>query len=74
MEAGIVGVPDNVLGEKIKAVIWPMPGETLTVEEVKEFCKGRIADYKVPDYVVFTELPLPRNPGGKILKKELLDK
>jgi len=74
MEAGIVGVPDNVLGEKIKAVIWPMPGEKLTVEEVKEFCKGRIADYKVPDYVVFTELPLPRNPGGKILKKELLDK
>jgi long-chain acyl-CoA synthetase len=74
MEAGVVGVPDNVLGEKIKAVIWPMPGEKLTVDEVKEFCKGRIADYKVPDYVAFTELPLPRNPGGKILKKELLDK
>ena len=74
MEAGVVGVPDNVLGEKIKAVIWPMPGEKLTAEEVKEFCKGRIADYKVPDYVAFTELPLPRNPGGKILKKELLDK
>jgi len=74
MEAGVVGVPDNVLGEKIKAVIWPMPGENLTEEEVKEFCKGRIADYKVPDYVGFTDLPLPRNPGGKILKKELLDK
>ncbi|MGW8320506.1 MAG: class I adenylate-forming enzyme family protein, partial [Thermodesulfobacteriota bacterium] len=74
MEAGVVGVPDNVLGEKIKAVLWPMPGEKLTVEEVKEFCKGRIADYKVPDYVVFTELPLPRNPGGKILKAELKDK
>jgi long-chain acyl-CoA synthetase len=74
MEAGVVGVPDNVLGEKIKAVIWPMPGKKMTVEEVKEFCKGRIADYKVPDYVAFTELPLPRNPGGKILKKELLDK
>jgi acyl-CoA synthetase (AMP-forming)/AMP-acid ligase II len=67
-------VPDNVLGEKIKAVIWPMPGENLTEEEVKAFCTGRIADYKVPDYVAFTELPLPRNPGGKILKKELLDK
>jgi len=74
MEAGVVGVPDNVLGERIKAVIWPMPGENLAKEEVKEFCKGRIADYKVPDYVAFTELPLPRNPGGKILKKELLDK
>ena len=74
MEAGIVGVPDNVLGEKIKAVIWPIPGEKLTAEEVKEFCKGRIAEYKVPDYLVFTEMPLPRNPGGKILKKQLLDK
>jgi len=74
MEAGIVGVPDNVLGEKIKAVIWPIPGETMSSEEVKAFCKERIAEYKVPDYVVFTEQPLPRNPGGKILKKELLDK
>ena len=73
MEAGIVGVPDRVLGEKIKAVVWPMPGENLTAEEVKEFCRGRIADYKVPDYVVFTALPLPRNPGGKILKAELKD-
>ncbi len=73
MEAGVVGVPDNVLGEKIKAVIWPMPGEKLTEQDVKEFCKGRIADYKVPDYVAFTELPLPRNPGGKILKAELKD-
>ncbi len=74
MEAGVVGVPDRVLGEKIKAVIWPIPGEKLTEEEVKDFCKGRIAEYKVPDYVVFTELPLPRNPGGKILKAELKDK
>jgi acyl-CoA synthetase (AMP-forming)/AMP-acid ligase II len=74
MEAGIVGVPDNVLGEKIKAVIWPIPGETITATEVKAFCTDRIAEYKVPDYVVFTEQPLPRNPGGKILKKELLDK
>ena len=74
MEAGIVGVPDNVLGEKIKAVIWPIPGETMTVQDVKAFCKERIAEYKVPDYVVFTEEPLPRNPGGKILKVELKDK
>ena len=73
MEAGIVGVPDRVLGEKIKAVVWPMPGEKLTAEEIKAFCRGRIADYKVPDYVVFTALPLPRNPGGKVLKAELKD-
>ena len=71
LEVGVVGVPDNVLGEKIKAVIWTVPGETVTEQEIKEFCKGRIAEYKVPDYVVFTGWPLPKNPGGKIIKSEL---
>jgi acyl-CoA synthetase (AMP-forming)/AMP-acid ligase II len=71
MEAGVVGVPDPVLGEKIKAVVWVMPGETLTEQDVKEFCRGRIADYKVPDYVVLSANMLPKNPGGKILKPAL---
>lgn len=71
LAAGVVGVPDPVLGEKIKAVIQLMPGETLTEEEIKEFCRARIADFKVPDYVVFTDQPLPVNPGGKLIKPEL---
>jgi len=71
LEVGVVGVPDNVLGEKIKAVIWPVPGEILTVDEVKDFCRERIADFKVPDYVVLTDTMLPKNPGGKLMKEEL---
>jgi len=71
LEVGVVGISDNVLGEKIKAVIWPIPGTTLTEEEIKAFCTDRIADFKVPDVVVFTEMMLPKNPGGKIIKEEL---
>lgn len=71
LEVGVVGVADKVLGEKIKAVVWVVPGETLTEEDVKEFCRGKIADYKVPDFVVFSQMMLPRNPGGKLIKGEL---
>ncbi|NPU82954.1 MAG: acyl--CoA ligase [Syntrophaceae bacterium] len=71
LEVGVVGVPDNVLGEKIKAVVFPLPGETVTEDEIKDFCRSRIARYKVPDYVVFTDQLLPKNPGGKLIKKEL---
>ncbi|HOG06922.1 MAG TPA: class I adenylate-forming enzyme family protein [Syntrophales bacterium] len=71
LEVGVVGVPDPVLGEKIKAVIFPIPGETPTEEEIRAFCRGRIAEYKLPDYIVFTNQMLPKNPGGKLMKKEL---
>ena len=73
-EVQVFGVPDPKMGEEVCAWIQLEDGAALTEDEVKEFCKGRIADYKVPDYVAFTEMPLPRNPGGKILKAELKDK
>jgi long-chain acyl-CoA synthetase len=68
LQVGVIGVTDQVLGEKIKAVVFPMPGHSITAEEVLEFCKGKIADYKVPDFVVISDIPLPMNPGGKIMK------
>lgn len=73
LQAAVVGVPDPVLGEKIKAVVFPMPCHTITAEEVVEFCRGKIADYKVPDYVIISDTPLPMNPGGKIVKDRLRD-
>ncbi len=73
LQVAVVGVPDKVLGEKIKAVVFPMPGHSISAEEVLEYCRGKIADYKVPDIVVISELPLPMNPGGKITKDRLLD-
>ncbi len=73
LQVGVIGVPDQVLGEKIRAVVFPMPGHTITAEEVKEYCQGKIADYKVPDFVTISDMPLPMNPGGKIMKDKLRD-
>ena len=73
LQVAVIGVPDQVLGEKIKAVVFPMPGHTITAEEIVDFCHGRIADYKVPDFVVISDTPLPMNPGGKIMKDRLRD-
>jgi acyl-CoA synthetase (AMP-forming)/AMP-acid ligase II len=73
LQVAVIGVADQVMGEKIKAVVFPMPGHSITAEEVLEFCRGKIADYKVPDFVVISDMPLPMNPGGKIMKDKLRD-
>ena len=66
----VVGVPDEALGERVKACIIPKEPGSLTAEEVKAFLKERIAKYKIPEYVEFmTEFPL--NATGKIMKQEL---
>jgi acyl-CoA synthetase (AMP-forming)/AMP-acid ligase II len=50
----------------------PKPDQTLTEQEVIDFCAQRLANYKVPIAVVFLD-ELPRNPGGKVMKSRLLD-
>jgi long-chain acyl-CoA synthetase len=70
LEAAVVGVPDEVFGEQVKAVLVPKPGKTLDVEEVRDFCRRSIAVYKVPKYVEIVSA-LPRNPAGKVMKKQL---
>jgi acyl-CoA synthetase (AMP-forming)/AMP-acid ligase II len=70
MEAAVVGVPDPVMGEVVKACIALKPGEHATGEEIKKFCSGRLADYKVPKFVEFLDV-LPRNPAGKVDKPGL---
>jgi long-chain acyl-CoA synthetase len=70
MEAAVVGVPDPVMGEVVKACIALKPGEHTTGEEIKKFCSGRLADYKVPKFVEFLDV-LPRNPAGKVDKPGL---
>jgi fatty-acyl-CoA synthase len=69
-DVGVIGIPDEKWGEVGMAIVVPKPGETVTEEGVIEFCKGRLARYKTPKKVVFTEA-LPRTATGKILKKEL---
>jgi acyl-CoA synthetase (AMP-forming)/AMP-acid ligase II len=70
-EAAVVAVPDEMMGEKVGAVIVPLAGGALDVEAVVDHCRSRLADFKVPQYVSVREDPLPRNPGGKLLKKQL---
>jgi acyl-CoA synthetase (AMP-forming)/AMP-acid ligase II len=70
-EVAVVGVPDAMMGEKVGAVIVPNPGEQLDVAELIAFSRERLADFKVPQYIALRSDPLPRNPGGKILKPTL---
>ena len=69
-EAAVFGISHPVFGEVPAACVVPLPGETLNPEEVIVHCRGRLADYKVPVSVRVVDR-IPRNPGGKILKKEL---
>jgi long-chain acyl-CoA synthetase len=70
-EAAVLGVSDEMMGEKVGAVIVPMPGATLDVPAVLGYLGEHIADFKVPQYVAVSAAPLPRNPGGKLLKRRL---
>jgi acyl-CoA synthetase (AMP-forming)/AMP-acid ligase II len=72
-EAAVVGVPDEVMGEKVGAVLVPAPGTAIDPTSVLDYLDERLADFKVPQYLVVRDQPLPRNPGGKILKRSLRD-
>jgi long-chain acyl-CoA synthetase len=70
MDAVAIGVPDPYRGETVKAFIVVKPGEELTEREVIQFCKSRLASYKVPKTVELRE-SLPKTMVGKILRREL---
>jgi acyl-CoA synthetase (AMP-forming)/AMP-acid ligase II len=70
VEAALVGIPHEVLGEDIAAYVVLRPGATVSTAELQSFARERLADYKVPRRVHY--LPaLPRNAGGKVLKSQL---
>ena len=70
-EVAVIGVPDEMMGEKVGAVLVPQPGQDFDVAEVVGFARERLADFKVPQFVSVRAEPLPRNPGGKVLKPVL---
>ncbi len=70
LESAVVPVPDPVLGEKVHAFVVRRDAN-LSVDDLKKFCGGHLADYKVPDFFTLRDEPLPRNANGKILKREL---
>jgi len=69
-DAGVVGVPDPVTGEEVKAVVALKPGCHLTAEELIGYCRGQLAAYKCPRLVEFRE-QLPKSPAGKVLRRLL---
>lgn len=70
-EAAVFGLPDERLGEEVACVVMRRPGSTLESDEVRAHVAARVAAFKVPVYVAITEVPLPRNPAGKFLKREM---
>jgi fatty-acyl-CoA synthase len=69
-EAAVIGVEDEQFGQRLKAFVVLSEGQKLTAEEVKDCIKANLARYKIPREVEFLS-QLPRNPTGKVLKREL---
>lgn len=70
LEAFTIGVPEEYRGETVKSFVFEMPGETLSIAEIDEWCRERLSAYKVPRQIAFIDT-LPKSAVGKILRKEL---
>ena len=68
----VIGLPDDIWGEKVHAVVVLRVGETVSEQELSEFCRDQIAGYKIPRSFAFVD-SLPISGAGKILKRELRD-
>ena len=71
LEVGVAGIPDPYRGETVKAWVVVKPGETMTEDEVKDWCREKLAKYKVPSQVEFRD-ELPKTTVGKVLRRELV--
>lgn len=70
LDVGVIGVPDEIRGQIAKAFVVLKPGTKATSEELIEFCRGKIATYKLPREIVIVN-ELPRTPTGKLLRRVL---
>jgi len=72
LRAAVVGIPDHMFSERLKAVLVLKPGQSVTEQQVREHCGALLAHYEVPEYVVFAQT-MPTNAAGKTLKQPLVD-
>ena len=70
-ECSVFGIPDDRLGEEVGVAVYLREGAAPSSDDLREHCKGRIANHKIPKYIWFMNEPLPRNASGKFLKREL---
>jgi len=72
-ECAVIGVPSEKWGEEVKAIVVPRQGMTVTPEEIIEYCRDKMAGFKRPKSAEIWK-ELPKNPSGKILKREITAK
>ena len=72
-EAAVIAVPDPIRDEAVMAIIRPLPGATLSENEVKEFCQKRMAKFKTPQFYIFQDEDFPKTSIGKIRKNIIRD-
>jgi long-chain acyl-CoA synthetase len=70
-DAAVIGVPHRVLGEEVGVVVVRTPDSDLSAGALQAHVGARLAAFKVPTHVWFRTEPLPRNPAGKVLKRDL---
>jgi long-chain acyl-CoA synthetase len=73
LDAAVIGVPHQVLGEEVGAVVQLKPGHAASADELRSHVRDRLAGFKVPAHVWLRDQDLPRNPAGKVLKRDLRD-
>ena len=72
LEAAVVGIPNRIRDEVVKAFVVPRPGETIARAELQEFCRDKLSRYKIPREIEVRE-SLPKSVVGKVLKRVLRD-
>ena len=72
-DCAVIGVPEKIMGEEVGVVVVLRPGMSASAEDLARHVGERLASYNIPKHYYFWSEPLPRNPAGKILKRQLRD-